>query len=79
VTAEWRIANDHVLKLENDEAGLADNPPVIALAESLAPLAASVMSDSVCRRAYQFVPTDVAVIDLNRVVVFQKFINLAYC
>ena len=37
VTAEWRIANDHVLKLENDEAGLADNPPVIALAESLAP------------------------------------------
>ncbi|PYV66458.1 MAG: hypothetical protein DMG96_42315 [Acidobacteria bacterium] len=78
VTAEWRIANDHVLKLENDEAGLADNPPVIALAESLAPLAASVMSDSVCRRAYQFVPTDVAVIDLNRVVVFQKFINLAY-
>ena len=35
LTAEWRAANDHVLRLERDEAGLADDPPVGTLAESL--------------------------------------------
>jgi hypothetical protein len=78
LTAEWRAANDHVLKLEKEEAGVADNPQVTAIGESLRPLAAAVMADPVCNRAYRFVPTDVAVIDLNRVVVFQKFINLSY-
>ncbi len=78
LTAEWRAANDHVLKLEKDEAGASDNPPVTALAEALGPLATAVITDPVYRRAYRFVPTDVAVIDLNRVVVFQKFINLSY-
>ena len=39
LTAEWRAANDQVLKLEKDEAGAADNPPFVALAESLRPLA----------------------------------------
>src|SRR5437016_3275791 len=78
LTAEWRAANDHVLKLEKDEAGAADNPPVTTLAESLRPLSAAVIADPVYKRAYRFVPTDVAVVDLNRVVVFQKFINLSY-
>ncbi len=78
LTAEWRTANDRVLNLERDEAGAPDNPPVASLAESLRPLAGAVMADPVYRRAYRFVPTDVAVIDLNRVVVFQKFINLSY-
>ena len=78
LTAQWRAANDHVLKLEKDEAGASDNPPVTALAEALGPLATAVMTDPVYRRAYRSVPTDVAVIDLDRVVVFQKFINLSY-
>lgn len=78
LTAEWHAANDHVLKLEKDEAGAPDNPPVTALAESLRPLAAAVFADPVYKRAYRFVPTDIAVIDLNRVVVFQKFVNLSY-
>src|SRR5258708_2462711 len=78
LTAEWRAANDHVLKLEKDEAGASDNPLVTGLAEALRPLATAVMTDPVYRRAYRFVPTDVAMIDLNQVVVFQKFINLQY-
>jgi len=78
LTAEWRAANDHVLKLEKDEAGVADNPPAIALPESLRPLAAAIIEDDVYRRDYRFVPSDVAVVELNRLVVFQKFINLSY-
>jgi len=78
LTAEWRAANNHVIKLEKDEAGVADKVPILELGDSLRPLAAAVTEDPVYKRAYKFVPTDMAVIDLNRVVVFQKFINLSY-
>jgi len=75
---QWRAANDHVMKLEKEEAGLADNPPLMALDNALKPLATVLVNDSVFKRSYQFVPTDVAVVDLNRLVVFQKFINLTF-
>ncbi len=78
LTAEWRAANDHVLRLEKHEAGAADNPPVAPFSASLASFAAAVVADPVYQRAYRFVPTEVAVVDLNRVVVFQKFINLSF-
>lgn len=78
LTAEWRAANDHVVNLENDEAGAADNPPITPLPESLRSLAENVLVDPVYQRAYRFVPTEIAMIDLNQVVVFQKLINLSY-
>jgi hypothetical protein len=78
LTREWRAANDHVLDLERTEAGTADNPPIESLADDLGPLSREVMASAVYRRAYRFVPVDVVVIDLNRVVVFQKFINLSF-
>jgi hypothetical protein len=78
LTAEWRVANDHVLKLEKDEAGAADNPPITALPQPLIPLGAAVIEDDVYKRAYRFLPADIAIVDLNRLVVFQKFINLSY-
>ena len=78
LTAEWRAANDHVVHLEREEAGAADDPPITPLPESLRPLAEDVTADAVFKRAYRLVPTEIAMIDLNRVVVFQKFINLSY-
>lgn len=78
LTAEWRTANDHVVGLERDEAGAADDPPITPLPESLHQLAQGVTADAVYRRAYRLVPTEIGMIDLNRVVVFQKFINLSY-
>jgi len=78
LTAEWRTANDHVLILEKNEAGVADNPPITALPEPLLQLSRVVLEDAVFKRAYRFVPADIALIDLNQLVVFQKFINLSY-
>jgi len=78
VTTEWRTANDHVLRLETTESGVADNPPVEALPDALREAAESLFADSMFRRAYQSVPTEIAQIDLDRLVVFQKFINLTY-
>src|SRR5437667_11431946 len=50
LTAQWRAANDHVLKLEKDEAGASDNAPVTALAEALGRLATAVMTDAASSR-----------------------------
>jgi len=30
------------------------------------------------RKAYRFVPSDIAMVELDRLIVFQKFINLGY-
>jgi hypothetical protein len=78
LTGEWRSANDHVLELERTEAGAADGPPILPLPDALREMAPAILADPVYQRAYRFVPTDVAIIDLNRVVVFQKFINLSF-
>ena len=78
LTAEWRVANDHVLQLEKTEAGTADNPPITPLPAALASNAQAVLSDPGYKRDYRFVPSDIVTVDLNRVTVFQKFINLAF-
>ncbi len=78
LTADWRAANDHVLTLEKSEAGAADNPPVVPVPADINHLAAGVLNDPVFQMAYRFVPTEIAMVELDRLVVFQKFINLAF-
>src|SRR5690348_12589324 len=38
LTAEWRVANDHVHELEKREGGLADGPTIGPLPETMKPL-----------------------------------------
>jgi len=78
LTAEWRKANDHVINLEKVEAAFADNPPTQQIPAELQPLAAQVLDHPFFRRSFQFVPTDLLMVDLDRLVVFQKFINLGF-
>ena len=78
LTAQWRAANDHVLQLEKDEAGASDTPSIRPLPSALTPLAEALLADPVFQKAYKFVPTELAMVDLNQLVVFQKFINLAF-
>lgn len=75
---EWRQGNDRVLQLEKTEAGFADNPPIAPPPPALQALAQRVLNDPVFKKAYRFVPTEIAVIELDRLVVFQKFINLGF-
>src|SRR5437867_5872131 len=42
------------------------------------PLADRALADPMYQMAYRFVPTRVALVDLDRLVVFQKFINLGF-
>lgn len=75
---EWRAANDHINELEKGERGYADNPGVAELPPSLQPLGQQVMINPMFQRAYAIVPTEIGMIELDRMVVFQKFINLDY-
>jgi len=78
LTAKWRAANDHVLQLEKEQAGAADAAAAGPIPGELAALAQPLLADPVFRRAYRFAPTDLAIVDLDRLVVFQKYINLAF-
>lgn len=78
LTQVWRDANDHVHHLEQAEPGVADGPPIAPLPTELLPLAAQVRADPMFQSAFGLVPTDFAIVELDRLVVFQKFINLRF-
>lgn len=75
---DWRTANQRVRALETAEAGYADSPQVLPLPEDLGDLAESVKASPHFQRAYRLVPSEIGVVELDRLVVYQKQINLAY-
>lgn len=75
---EWRAANDHIRNLETREEGWADSPPIEPLPTEQESLRQLVLSDPVFQRSFGLVPTDIAVVELDRLVVFQKNINLSF-
>jgi hypothetical protein len=76
---EWRSANDHVLELEKTEAGWADNPQITPLPTQLENLRTVVENDPIFQNSIaNLLPTGFGMVELDRLVVFQKFINLEY-
>lgn len=78
LTEEWRTANDRVRELEDQEAGWADDPAVDPLPEPMGALKTRVLQDPIFQETFRFVPTDIGMVELDRLVVFQKHINLRY-
>lgn len=74
----WRRANDHIRDLEAREAGWADSPTLGSLAPELHSLRDRVLADPMYQRSFQIVPAEVSIVELDRLVVFQKHINLEY-
>lgn len=74
----WRRGNDHLLALAETEAGYADGIEFEEMPAELAPLAASALADPVMRRDYALAPVSIEWIELDRLVVHQKHINLAF-
>lgn len=75
---EWRKANDRVRELEAQEADFADSPVLGQLPTELNILREQLLADPVVQRAFRVVPADVEMVELDRLVVFQKHINLAF-
>ena len=75
---EWRKANDHIIKLEKQESGIADSPPLGAIPESLSDLMAAVENDPLYAKSFEVVRPNINMVELDKLVVFQKHINLTY-
>lgn len=74
----WRRANDHLLALAETEAGYADGSEFGEMPTELAPLVARALADPVMQRDWALAPVSIEWIELDRLVVHQKHINLAY-
>ena len=74
----WRRGNDYLLALTETEAGYADGIELGEVPAELAPLSARALADPVMRRDYALAPVSIAWIELDRLVIHQKHINLAY-
>ena len=73
---KWRKAYNHILELEGMEADLADHPPVAHCPRELEPLIADIHADTPFQRTFAATPFRIAMVELDRLVVFQKHINL---
>ena len=75
---EWNAASDYIRSLEKEEAGLADDPAITKLGPEYEPLLIEFLKDPLIQNGFNTAPTEVAIIELDRLVVYQKHIDLTY-
>ena len=77
---QWQAANKLLGTLEKDEAGIADNPPITKLevTPNNEALLIEFLKDPLVQNSFNTVPTEVAFVELDRLVVFQHHIDLTY-
>jgi hypothetical protein len=78
LVSEWRSANDRVRDLEQTEGGVADNPAVTDIDSSAMPLLEEALAQPAAQKTFGLLPSKWATVELDRLVVHQKFINLRY-
>jgi hypothetical protein len=76
LAAEWRAANECYQELERTEYGTAEQVEQRDLDPRLADLAAEVRADSRFTRTFDVLPAHVGMVELGRLVVAQKQVNL---
>jgi len=75
---QWRAAYSRTQQLEAEEGGIADNASAASVSDELAHLSAAVLADPMFQKSFAIVPATLGMIDLDKVVVFQRAINLRY-
>jgi hypothetical protein len=80
LTDEWQAANDFVGSLEKEEAGAPDNPPMTTIEpdSKYEALLSEFLKDPLVKNSFNTVPTEVAMVELDRMVVYQHHIDLTY-
>jgi len=78
LTDEWEDAKNVVRGLEKEESGAADNPPIHKLGPEYEPLLIEFVKDPLVQKGFNTVPTEVALVELDRLVVYQKHIDLTF-
>src|ERR1041385_284626 len=77
LTEEWQAANTVVRVLEREEAGIADNPTIEPISPSNE-LLLEFLKNPLVRNSFNTVPTEVAYVNLNEMVVYQHHIDLTF-
>lgn len=75
---DWRAASDYFGELSQREAGWADKAAMQPLPQALQLLTMEVLTDPIYQRAFTAVPVEIGLVELDRLVIFQKDINLAH-
>ena len=78
LTEEWQAANEVVRALEREEAGIADGPARLQLGPEYEPLLIEFLKDPLIHFGFNTVPTEVVMVELDRLVVYQKHIDLSF-
>ena len=75
---QWLAARAHLRRLEIGEAGLADQPPIVRPGPEYEPLLIELLRDPLIRHGFNTVPTEIAFVELDRLVVFQRHIDRTF-
>jgi len=78
---EWMAANRRIRELEKEEAGFADHPvmtPLTQFGARYEALLGEFLKDPLVQSNFNTVPTDLALVELDRMVVHQKHIDLTF-
>lgn len=78
LTEEWRKAHDSIIDLALQEPNMVQCPAIAPLPPHLLALRDEVMADPVFQYAFRLQPADVGMVELDRLVVYQKHINLGH-
>ena len=78
LTREWRNASAHVRALQQSESALGVWPTLDPLPPSLSQLAEACLQDQAVMRTHQVMPRRWALVELDRLTIFQKRINLSW-
>src|SRR3954466_10748604 len=75
---QWQSAAKVVRELEKEEAGAADNPTIRKLGPEHQALLIEFLKDPLVRNGFNSVPSEIAFVELDRLVVYQKHIDLTF-
>ncbi len=78
LTDTWEAARRVIGRLEREEAGLADDPPIGKLGSEYEPLLIEFLKDPLVHYGFNTVPTEVAIVELDRMVVYQEHIDVTF-
>jgi hypothetical protein len=75
---QWQTARARLTVLERQEAGAADHPAITSLGPQYVPPLTEFFRNPLVRRSFNTLPTDIALVPLDQLVVYQKHIDLEH-
>jgi hypothetical protein len=78
LSARWHAARDVVARLEVEEAGIANDAKTRKLGPEYVALLTELLKDPLVQNGFNTVPTEIAMVELDRMVVYQEHIDTTF-